>query len=176
MSHLLYDQGIWLTGIFLARPLTNSALLGAFTVFAIFAIDYLNHQRKRRQLGGVPLVGDVPLLWRRLHPNPLNYRAVLQSGYEKFSKQSKPFAVWQQNDEPIIILPPGTEEEIKNVGPDRLSFLHAVDHVSQSHTVILECRIWLMNSQSYHFWLHTKILGRSHIEAVRILASKHLSL
>lgn len=37
--------------------------------------------------------------------------------------------MWQQNDDLIIVMPPGTEEEIKNVGPDRLSFLHAVDEV-----------------------------------------------
>jgi hypothetical protein len=37
--------------------------------------------------------------------------------------------VWQQNDDFIIVMPPGTEEETKNVGPDKLSFLHAVDDV-----------------------------------------------
>ncbi len=48
---------------------------------------------------------------------------------KQFSKISKPYAVWQQNDDFIIVMPPGTEEETKNVGPDKLSFLHAVDDV-----------------------------------------------
>jgi hypothetical protein len=47
----------------------------------------------------------------------------------QFSKRSKPFAVWQQNDDFVIVVPPGTEEEIKNMGPDKLSFLHAVNDV-----------------------------------------------
>ncbi|KAK7178670.1 cytochrome P450 [Paraphaeosphaeria sporulosa] len=173
MSHLFNDQGIWLSGAFLARPFANSALIGALAIFTILVVDYLNNQQKRRRLGGCPIVGDAPHLWRRLRTKPINYQALFQSGYdtvckysrlkrtriekEQFSKRSKPFAVWQQNDDFVIVVPPGTEEEIKNVGPDKLSFLHAVN-------------------DSYHFWLHTKILGRSHIDAVQLLVNKNMSL
>jgi hypothetical protein len=31
-------------------------------------------------------------------------------------------------------------------------------------------------NQSYHFWLHTKILGRSHIDAVRLLVNKNMRM
>nr|QSQ85912.1 P450 [Preussia typharum] len=150
------DGNIWLNGEFFARPFANGALIGASIFGLILFIDYLNNQQKRRQLGGVAIVGDTPHLWRRLRTKPIDYRSLFQSGYDKFSKQSKPYAVWQQNDDFVIVVPPGTEEEIKNVGPDKLSFLHAVN-------------------DSYHFWLHTKILGRSHIDAVRLLVNKHMT-
>lgn len=146
---------MWLSGSFLAQPIANSAFIGVAMIITILVLDYLNNQQKKRHLGGVPIVGDAPHLWRRLRTKPINYRALFQAGYDKFSKQAKPYAVWQQNDDFVIVVPPGTEEEIKNVGPEKLSFLHAVN-------------------DSYHFWLHTKILGRSHIDAVRLLVNKHM--
>ncbi|KAL5412999.1 hypothetical protein PMIN04_009609 [Paraphaeosphaeria minitans] len=155
MSSLpLMNGGLWDSGAFHARPYANSAIIGALLFFLMLAADYMNNWHKKRRLGGIAIVGDAPHLWRRLRTKPVNHRAYFQEGYDKYSKKSRPYAVWQQNDDFIIVMPPGTEEEIKNVGPDRLSFLHAVD-------------------DSYHFWLHTKILGRSHIDAVRVL-NKHL--
>ncbi|KAH8753122.1 cytochrome P450 [Hyaloscypha finlandica] len=150
------EGGIWVSGAFLAQPFANGALMVALLIFMILGVDFLNNQRKKWLLGGIPIVGDVPHLWRRLNTKPIDHRTLFQFGYDTFSKISKPYAVWQQNDDFIIVLPPGTEEETKNVGPDKLSFLHAVD-------------------DSYHFWLHTKILGRSHIDAVRQLANKHMN-
>jgi hypothetical protein len=48
---------------------------------------------------------------------------------KQFSKQSKPWAYWGQHDGLILVVPPGTCDEIKNVDLNKLSFLHAVEDV-----------------------------------------------
>jgi hypothetical protein len=65
-----------------AQPVAHSAFIGGLVVLVILVSDYLNNQRKRRSLGGVPIVGDVPHLLRRIRTKPIDYRALFQSGYE----------------------------------------------------------------------------------------------
>jgi hypothetical protein len=65
-----------------SRPVAQSAFIGGFVVLVILVSDYLNNQRKRWSLGGVPIVGDVPHLLRRIRTKPIDYRALFQSGYE----------------------------------------------------------------------------------------------
>jgi hypothetical protein len=48
---------------------------------------------------------------------------------KQFSKKSKPWAYWGQHDGLILVVPPGTCDEIKNVDLNKLSFLHAVEDV-----------------------------------------------
>jgi hypothetical protein len=72
-----------LLGYLSAQPVAHSAFVGGLIVLLILVSDYLNNQRKRRSLGGVPIVGDVPHFLRRIRTKPIDYRALFQSGYEK---------------------------------------------------------------------------------------------
>jgi hypothetical protein len=65
-----------------AHSVAHGAFIGGLIVLVILVSDYLNNQRKRRALGGVPIVGDVPHLSRRIRTKPIDYRALFQSGYE----------------------------------------------------------------------------------------------
>ncbi|KOS22824.1 Ent-kaurene oxidase [Escovopsis weberi] len=145
----------------LELPTTPGSIAGlglAAFVLTVTLFDYLNYQRQRRKLGNVDIVGDAPYLWRRLRwtENESNFRAVIQRGYDTFSKKAKPFAYWGQHDDFILVVPPGVADEVKNVDVDKMSFLQAVE-------------------DSYHFRLHTYILGRTHVDAVRQSVNKNMN-
>lgn len=53
----------------------------------------------------------------------------LAANGRQFSKKSKPWAYWGQHDDFIVVVPPGTCDEVKNVDVDKLSFLQAVEDV-----------------------------------------------
>ncbi|CAI6098853.1 unnamed protein product [Clonostachys chloroleuca] len=141
--------------VVLDRPWIST---GIFITLLILLIDYLNYYRLRKRLGNIPVVGDASYLWRRLRwtETDASFQKVFQKGYDTFSKKAKPFAFWGQNEDFVIILPPGSCEDVKNVGPEKLSFLQAVE-------------------DSYHFNLHTNILGRSHVDAVRQSVNKNMN-
>nr|A0A1U9YI05.1 RecName: Full=Cytochrome P450 monooxygenase verB; AltName: Full=Verticillin biosynthesis cluster protein B [Clonostachys rogersoniana]AQZ42168.1 putative cytochrome P450 [Gliocladium sp.] len=139
----------------MARPwLSASVLITA----VILLVDYLNYYRLRKRLGGIPVVGDASYFWRRIRwtESDTNFQKVIQHGYDTFSKKAKPFAFWGQHEDFILVLPPGSCEEVKHLGPEKLNFLQAVE-------------------DSYHFKLHTNILGRSHVDAVRQSVNKNMN-
>ncbi|KAH0490122.1 hypothetical protein TgHK011_001605 [Trichoderma gracile] len=134
----------------LDKPLIAAAVSILISILSVVFFDWLNYQQQRRRLGNIPIVGDAPYLWKRLRwtENEINLKGVFQRGYDTFSKKLKPWAYWGQHDDFILVLPPGTCDEVKNADLSQMSFLQAVE-------------------DSYHFRLHTNILGRSHVDAVR---------
>ncbi|KAL2135473.1 hypothetical protein VTI74DRAFT_8332 [Chaetomium olivicolor] len=107
-----------------------------------------------RDLHVIPLANTglvVAIVLFILSLDYLNYR-----GYDTFSKKSKPWAYWGQHDDFIVVVPPGTCDEIKNADLSKLSFLQAVE-------------------DSYHFRLHSNILGRGHVDAVRQSVNKNMN-
>ncbi|OAA41284.1 Cytochrome P450 [Metarhizium rileyi] len=134
-------------------------ILVAVSTFCLIVVssDYLDYAAQRRRIRGIATVGDAPYIWRRLRwtESQSNLRGVLQRGYNNFTKKSKPFAYPSQHDDFVIVVPPDVGEEVKNIGPERLSFLQAVE-------------------DAYHFRLHTNILGRSHVDAVRKSVNKNM--
>ncbi|RYP13674.1 hypothetical protein DL767_010632 [Monosporascus sp. MG133] len=142
----------------LDKPWAGAAVAVSIIILIILFIDHLNYQKQRKRLGDIAIVGDAPYLWRRLRwtENEVNFRNVIQRGYDTFNKKFKPFAYWGQHDDFIIVVPPGVCDEVKNVGPEKLSFLQAVE-------------------DSYHFKLHTNILGRCHVDAVRQSVNKNMN-
>ncbi|KAK5988147.1 Cytochrome P450 monooxygenase verB [Cladobotryum mycophilum] len=158
MSSALDDYRDYISQRILASPVGIAGLgVSAFVLMVVF-LDYLTYQRQRRRLGNVPIVGDAPYLWRRLRwtENESNFRSVIQRGYDTFSKNSRPWAYWGQHDDFILVVPPGVCDEVKNVDVDKMSFLQAVE-------------------DSYHFKLHTYILGRTHVDAVRQSVNKNMN-
>ncbi|OTA04137.1 hypothetical protein A9Z42_0047190 [Trichoderma parareesei] len=140
------------------RPFTAAAVSILISIVSVVLFDWLNYQKQRRRLGNIPIVGDAPYLWKRLRwtENESNLKGVFQSGYDTFSKKLKPWAYWGQHDDFILVLPPGTCDEVKNADLSQMSFLQAVE-------------------DSYHFRLHTNILGRSHVDAVRQSVNKNMN-
>jgi hypothetical protein len=82
-------EGIWVSGAFLAQPFANGALMVALLIFMILGVDFLNNQRKKWLLGGIPIVGDVPHLWRRLNTKPVDHRTLFQFGYDTVWHEAK---------------------------------------------------------------------------------------
>ncbi|KAL6895119.1 cytochrome P450 [Trichoderma evansii] len=142
----------------LEKPFATASATILIPVLVIITLDWLNYQKQRRRLGNIPIVGDAPYLWQRLRwtENHSNLKEVFQRGYNTFSKKLKPWAYWGQHDDFILVLPPGTCEELKNADLNQMSFLQAVE-------------------DSYYFRLHTNILGRSHVDAVRQSVNKNMS-
>ncbi|KAL6862018.1 cytochrome P450 [Trichoderma novae-zelandiae] len=140
------------------RPFVAAAITILTPILLIVFFDWLNYQQQRRRLGNIPIVGDAPYLWKRLRwtENESNLKGVFQRGYDTFSKKLKPWAYWGQHDDFILVLPPGTCDEVKNADLSQMSFLQAVE-------------------DSYHFRLHTNILGRSHVDAVRQSVNKNMN-
>ncbi|RFU78081.1 cytochrome p450 [Trichoderma arundinaceum] len=139
------------------RPFPATAIAICILALVVMALDWVKYQKQRKRLGNIPIVGDAPYLRRRLRwtENESNMKGVFQRGYDTFSKKLKPWAYWGQHDDFIVVLPPGTCDELKNADPGQMSFLQAVE-------------------DSYHFRLHTNILGRSHIDAVRQSVNKNM--
>ncbi|KAL7929946.1 cytochrome P450 [Trichoderma chlorosporum] len=139
-------------------PIAVVAAIVCSPILLIIFFDWLNYQKQRKRLGNIPIVGDAPYLWKRLRwtENESNLNGVLQRGYDTFSKKLKPWAYWGQHDDFILVLPPGTCDEVKNADLSQMSFLQAVE-------------------DSYHFRLHTNILGRSHVDAVRQSVNKNMN-
>ncbi|KAL7905949.1 cytochrome P450 [Trichoderma velutinum] len=139
-------------------PATTAAVVFVSSILLILFFDWLNYQKQRKRLGNIPIVGDAPYLWKRLRwtENESNLNGVLQRGYDTFSKKLKPWAYWGQHDDFILVLPPGTCDEVKNADISQMSFLQAVE-------------------DSYHFRLHTNILGRAHVDAVRQSVNKNMN-
>ncbi|KAF2092849.1 cytochrome P450 [Rhizodiscina lignyota] len=158
MSTSLADRAVFISQSLRIRPLASGALVVLSLVLIILYLDYLNYHKQRKRLGDVPILGDESYIRRRLRLTSaqVNLRKVLQRGYDTFTKNSKIWAFRGQHDDYVLIMPPGTPEEVKNIGADRLSFLQAVE-------------------ESYHFRLHTNILYRSHVDAVRQSVNKNLS-
>ncbi|KAL6875910.1 cytochrome P450 [Trichoderma longibrachiatum] len=142
----------------LDRPFATAAVTILISIVSIAFLDWLNYQHQRSRLGKIPIVGDAPYLWKRLRwtENESNLKGVFQRGYDTFSKKLKPWAYWGQHDDFILVLPPGTCDEVKNADPSQMSFLQAVE-------------------DSYHFRLHTNILGRAHVDAVRQSVNKNMN-
>ncbi|TFB01502.1 Cytochrome P450 monooxygenase afvE [Trichoderma ghanense] len=142
----------------LDKPFVAAAVSILISVVSVIFLDWFNYQQQRRRLGNIPIVGDAPYLWKRLRrtENETNLKGVFQHGYDTFSKKLKPWAYWGQHDDFILVLPPGTCDEVKNADLSQMSFLQAVE-------------------DSYHFRLHTNILGRSHVDAVRQSVNKNMS-
>ncbi|KAL2759308.1 hypothetical protein ACRALDRAFT_1067835 [Sodiomyces alcalophilus JCM 7366] len=117
--------------ILLNSPLAGAGVAVSVIISIIVLLDYLQYQKQRRRLGDVAIVGDASYLRRRLRwtENEVNFRGVLQRGYDTFNKKGKPFAYWGQHDDLVVVVPPGVCDEIKNAGPDKLSFLQAVEDV-----------------------------------------------
>ncbi|PTB62203.1 cytochrome P450 [Trichoderma citrinoviride] len=140
------------------RPFVAAAISILIPVISVVFFDWLNYQQQRRRLGNIPIVGDAPYLWKRLRwtENEADLKGVIQRGYDTFSKKLKPWAYWGQHDDFILVLPPGTCDEVKNADLSQMSFLQAVE-------------------DSYHFRLHTNILGRSHVDAVRQSVNKNMN-
>ncbi|KAL7796291.1 cytochrome P450 [Trichoderma afarasin] len=139
-------------------PVAATAVVVASSILLILFFDWLNYQKQRKRLGNIPVVGDAPYLWKRLRwtENESNLNGVLQRGYDTFSKKLKPWAYWGQHDDFILVLPPGACDEVKNADISQMSFLQAVE-------------------DSYHFKLHTNILGRAHVDAVRQSVNKNMN-
>lgn len=55
----------------------------------------------------------------------------------QFTKRSKLWAYPGQHDDFVIVIPPDVGDEIKNVGPEKLSFLQAVEDVGPDELVNL---------------------------------------
>ncbi|PNP50308.1 hypothetical protein THARTR1_09016 [Trichoderma harzianum] len=140
------------------NPAATAAVVVCSSILLILFFDWLNYQKQRRRLGNIPIVGDAPYLWKRLRwtENESDLNGVLQRGYDTFSKKLKPWAYWGQHDDFILVLPPGACDEVKNADITEMSFLQAVE-------------------DSYHFKLHTNILGRTHVDAVRRSVNKNMS-
>ncbi|KAK4060899.1 hypothetical protein Trihar35433_9824 [Trichoderma harzianum] len=138
-------------------PVATTAVVVGSSILLILFFDWLNYQKQRKRLGNIPVVGDAPYLWKRLRwtENESNLNGVLQRGYDTFSKKLKPWAYWGQHDDFILVLPPGASDEVKNADISQMSFLQAVE-------------------DSYHFRLHTNILGRAHVDAVRQSVNKNM--
>lgn len=133
------------------KPLVTASTTILISIITIISLDWLNYQKQRRRLGNIPIVGDAPYLWQRLRwtENQSNLKEVFQRGYNnvrrsqynvrmilseanwsQFSKKLKPWAFWGQHDDFILVLPPGTCEELKNADLSQMSFLQAVEDVS----------------------------------------------
>ncbi|CAH0018884.1 unnamed protein product [Clonostachys rhizophaga] len=127
--------------VVLDRPWIST---GVFIPLLILLIDYLNYYRLRRRLGNIPVVGDASYLWRRLRwtETDASFQKVFQKGYDTFSKKAKPFAFWGQNEDFVIILPPGSCEDVKNIGPEKLSFLQAVEDLAANEPFAAFLTIW----------------------------------
>ncbi|KAK0758270.1 hypothetical protein N5P37_009572 [Trichoderma harzianum] len=140
------------------NPVATTAVVVGSSILLILFFDWLNYQKQRKRLGNIPVVGDAPYLWKRLRwtENESNLNGVLQRGYDTFSKKLKPWAYWGQHDDFILVLPPGASDEVKNADISQMSFLQAVE-------------------DSYHFRLHTNILGRAHVDAVRQSVNKNMT-
>ncbi|KAL6821927.1 cytochrome P450 [Trichoderma sp. SZMC 28015] len=139
-------------------PVATTAVVVASSILLVVFLDWLNYQNQRKRLGNIPIVGDASYLWKRLRwtENESNLNGVLQRGYDTFSKKLKPWAYWGQHDDFILVLPPGACDEVKNADISQMSFLQAVE-------------------DSYHFKLHTNILGRAHVDAVRQSVNKNMN-
>ncbi|KAH0527419.1 hypothetical protein TsFJ059_002423 [Trichoderma semiorbis] len=139
-------------------PVAAAAVVVGSSILLILFFDWLNYQKQRKRLGNIPVVGDAPYLWKRLRwtENESNLNGVFQRGYDTFSKKLKPWAYWGQHDDFILVLPPGACDEVKNTDISQMSFLQAVE-------------------DSYHFRLHTNILGRAHVDAVRQSVNKNMN-
>lgn len=150
MSAKLSNFRDYIPQALLSTPLAYTFLASWILLLLILLLDYLNYEKQRKRLGNVAVVGDAPYIWRRLRwtENEVNFRNILQRGYDnvgrtmvyrpeadkrQFSKKAKPWAYWGQHDDFIVVVPPATCEEVKNVDLDKLSFLHAVEDVSQPH-------------------------------------------
>ncbi|KAK4068261.1 uncharacterized protein Triagg1_7504 [Trichoderma aggressivum f. europaeum] len=139
-------------------PVATAAVVVCSSLLLIIFLDWLNYQKQRKRLGDIPIVGDAPYLWKRLRwtENESNLKGVFQRGYDTFSKKLKPWAYWGQHDDFVLVLPPGACDEVKSVDLSQMSFLQAVE-------------------DSYHFRLHTNILGRAHVDAVRQSVNKNMN-
>ncbi|KAL7811118.1 cytochrome P450 [Trichoderma gracile] len=113
----------------LDKPLIATAVSILISILSVVFFDWLNYQEQRRRLGNIPIVGDAPYLWKRLRwtENETNLKGVFQRGYDTFSKRLKPWAYWGQHDDFILVLPPGTCDEVKNADLSQMSFLQAVE-------------------------------------------------
>lgn len=86
----MIDGELWTSyEAFRARPFAGIALIGALLSCMILVADYLNNLQKKKRLGGIPIVGDVPHFWRRLRTGPINHRALFQLGYDTVRPEAK---------------------------------------------------------------------------------------
>ncbi|KAL3459998.1 cytochrome P450 [Aspergillus heterothallicus] len=134
----------------LVYPAAILTLIGiSFIALAVVLSDFLDGWRKRRALGGIPIIDEGSYMSRRLRWNvrPFNPETALADAYNKYSKAGKPFAARIQNDEYAIALPPSSCKEWRVLGYEKLSFLHAL-------------------SEFADLGLHMDVTGRTPIEAV----------
>ncbi|KAL4876857.1 cytochrome P450 [Aspergillus karnatakaensis] len=115
----------------------------------IVTLDYIDGYIRRRAFGSIPIVDEHSRLSYilRWFSGPFDALEKVFEAYEKYSKANIPFVMRIQGDHHAISLPPSSGKEIRAIGHEKLSFLHALNQFAD-------------------MYMHTNVLSRTPIEAV----------